>query len=251
MDRAYKDDKTRSGKVKELISLELPIIEVKDNSMDFVFLLEDNTYLHLEFQTVYNENDLIRFCIYDFKLFERDKRKINTVVIYSSNSKKIQDKLDIGAGCYNPQIIKMKDYDGDNAYNEIENKVNNNIELDELDIVNLLFIPLMKSKESKNKLAVKSIKLARSIKDKNKQNICIGSIFAFAYRYLEETEINEILEVLRMTDLGSMLIEEGIKQEKIKIVEKALQKGLDIETIRELTDLSIETIKELKKEFNK
>lgn len=49
MDRAYKDDKTRSAKVKELISVELPIIEVKDNSMDFVFLLEDNTYLHLEF----------------------------------------------------------------------------------------------------------------------------------------------------------------------------------------------------------
>lgn len=245
----------KTAKVKELINVELPIIEVKDNSMDFVFLLEDDTYLHLEFQTVYTKSDLIRFCIYDLKLFERDERKINTVIIYSSNSKKIQDTLDIGVNVYTPQIIKMKDYDGDKTYNEIENKVNNNIELDELDIVNLLFIPLMKSKESKNKLALKSIKLARSIKDKSKQNMCIGSIFAFAYRYLEETEISEILEVLRMTDLGSMLIEEGIEQgiekEKIEIVKKALQKGLDIETIRELTDLSIETIKELEKEFNK
>lgn len=245
----------KTAKIKELINVELPIIEIKDNSMDFVFLLEDNTYLHLEFQTVYNESDLIRFCIYDLKLFERDKRKINTVIIYSSNSKSIQSQLDIGVNVYSPQIIKMKDYNGDITYTEIENKVKNNIEINELDIINLLFIPLMKSKESKNKLAVKSIKLAKNIKDKNKQNMCIGSIFAFAYRYLDETEINDILEVLRMTDLVSIFIkegiEQGIEQEKKEIVKSALNEGATLEFIQKITGLSMESIQEIQKEQNK
>lgn len=245
----------KTAKIKELINVELPIIEIKDNSMDFVFLLEDNTYLHLEFQTVYNESDLVRFCIYDYKLFERDKRKINTIVIYSSNSKKIQDMLDIGVSCYKPQIIKMKDYDGDTTYIEIENKIKNNVELEEIDIVNLLFIPLMKNKQSKSEMAIKSINLAKNIKDKNKQNMCIGSIFAFAYRYFDETEINTILEVLKMTDLGSMLVkegfEQGIEQEKKEIVKKALTENISIDIIQKITGLNIEIIKELEKEVNK
>lgn len=237
----------KTAKIKELISVELPILEITDNSMDFVFLLEDNTYLHLEFQTVYNESDLIRFCMYDFRLFERDKRMINTVIIYSSNSKRIQNNLNIGVGNYTPQVIKMKDYDGDIIYNKLKGKIKNDIAFDDLDVVNLLFIPLMKSKQSKSKMAVKSINLARNIKDRFKQNMCIGSIFAFAYRYLNETEIKDILEVLKMTDLATILLHDRDKE----IAKKALQKGLDIETIRDLTDLDIETIKELQKEIDK
>lgn len=241
----------KTAKIKELINVELPIVEIKDNSMDFVFLLEDNTYLHLEFQTAYNKNDLIRFCIYDLKLFERDNRKINTVIIYSSNSEKIKNNLNIGVTIYSPQVIKMKDYDGDCIYNEIKSKIDNKIKLNELDILNLLFIPLMSSKQSKSDLAIKSIKLAKNIKDKDKQNMCIGSIFAFAYRYLNEIEINDILEVLRMTDLGSMLIKEGIEQEKREIVKKALKEGATIEFVQKITGLDIETIKVLQKENNK
>lgn len=241
----------KTAKIKELINVELPIVEIKDNSMDFVFLLEDNTYLHLEFQTAYNKNDLIRFCIYDLKLFERDNRKINTVIIYSSNSEKIKNNLNIGVTIYSPQVIKMKDYDGDCIYNEIKSKIDNKIKLNELDILNLLFIPLMSSKQSKSDLAIKSIKLAKNIEDKDKQNMCIGSIFAFAYRYLNEIEINDILEVLRMTDLGSMLIKEGIEQEKREIVKKALKEGATIEFVQKITGLDIETIKVLQKENNK
>lgn len=194
---------------------------------------------------------MIRFCIYDLKLFERDNRKINTVIIYSSNSEKIKNNLNIGVTIYSPQVIKMKDYDGDCIYNEIKSKIDNKIKLNELDILNLLFIPLMSSKQSKSDLAIKSIKLAKNIKDKDKQNMCIGSIFAFAYRYLNEIEINDILEVLRMTDLGSMLIKEGIEQEKREIVKKALKEGATIEFVQKITGLDIETIKVLQKENNK
>lgn len=185
--------------------------------------------------------------MYDFRLFERDKRMINTVIIYSSNSKRIQNNLNIGVGNYTPQVIKMKDYDGDIIYNKLKGKIKNDIAFDDLDVVNLLFIPLMKSKQSKSKMAVKSINLARNIKDRFKQNMCIGSIFAFAYRYLNETEIKDILEVLKMTDLATILLHDRDKE----IAKKALQKGLDIETIRDLTDLDIETIKELQKEIDK
>lgn len=40
---------------------DLPKISVQDRRMDFIFLLADDTYLHLEFQTTFSEKDLDRF----------------------------------------------------------------------------------------------------------------------------------------------------------------------------------------------
>lgn len=49
-----------------------------------------------------------------------------------------------------------------------------------------------------------------------------------------------------MTELGKSLIDEGKnegkKEKTLEIVKKAIKKGLDNETIKELTDLDIEEI---------
>ncbi|MDR1689667.1 MAG: hypothetical protein LBS21_13815 [Clostridiales bacterium] len=44
----------KTAKIKELINVELPEVTVKAYGMDIVFLLEDNAYLHFEFQSTYN-----------------------------------------------------------------------------------------------------------------------------------------------------------------------------------------------------
>ena len=35
--------------IKELINVELPVVEVGDSTTDYIFLLEDDSYLYLEF----------------------------------------------------------------------------------------------------------------------------------------------------------------------------------------------------------
>jgi hypothetical protein len=56
--------------------------------MDNVFDLADNSYLHYEFESKYNRDDLIRFPGYDLRLFERDGRIVNTVIIYTADVQK-------------------------------------------------------------------------------------------------------------------------------------------------------------------
>ncbi len=41
----------KTAPIKELINVELPVVEVAKSSTDVIFLLADNTYLHIEFQT--------------------------------------------------------------------------------------------------------------------------------------------------------------------------------------------------------
>ena len=44
-----------TAKIIGVIPTILPVLEVKENRIDYIFLLEDNTLLHLEFQTAVND----------------------------------------------------------------------------------------------------------------------------------------------------------------------------------------------------
>lgn len=50
-----------------------------------------------------------------------------------------------------------------------------------------------------------------------------------------------------MTELGKSLIDEGKSEKAIEVVKKAIKKRMDNDTIKELTDLSIEEIELIRK----
>ena len=105
----------------------------------------------------------------------------------------------------------------------------------------------MKTDIPKDELAKKSIMMAQSIPDDNKRNTCIASIFAFASKFLEDTDLRKLLEVIKMSDLLTMLIID----EREQIAKRLLKKGLSIEDIIESTDLDADTIQRLKEELDK
>ena len=238
----------KSARIKELINVELPVVEVTDSSTDYIFLLEDNSYLHLEFQTGYDEKDIVRFMAYDVRLYERDKREITTVIIYSSDVKKADTYLKVGSAIYDPQKVMMSDYDGNDIYVKLETKIKNNDNLSDKDIINLIFLPLMKHNISKAELATKSIELAQSIEDKAKRDICIASVVAFGSKYLNENEKKKLVEVLRMADLITMLVEEGKQEYRIEIAKNMILDGLDVNFIQKYTGLSLGQIEKLEVE---
>ena len=245
----------KTAKIKELVSVELPVVEVAETSMDFVLLLEDGSYLNLEFQSSHNELDLERFASYNLRLYQRDRKLIKTVIIYSANVSNIDSPiLNMGDLVYKPNIIMMKDYDGSEIFADLEKKLSNKQELLDIDMLNIIFLPLMKHKLPKEELATKSIQLAKTIKDSQKRNACIASVFAFASKYLEEKNINNLLEVIKMTDLATLLIrdavkesrEEGTRESKLEFAKSLITDGLSIEFIQRHTGLSAEEIEKLK-----
>jgi transcriptional regulator with XRE-family HTH domain len=232
----------KTAKIKELINTEIPVIEVRDKDTDFVFLLEDNTYQHFEFESSYKKSNLIRFATYDLYLHERDGRQVNTVIIYSADvPKDAPESLKIGSLEYEPDIIMLCDYDGNTIYAKLEAKLRAGKELTDADMLNLLFLPLMRSTVSKYELAKKSIELAKTIEDDRKRDICIASTVAFMEKYLTEDEQKRILEVIRMTKIVDMIITD----EMLEVAKKAIRKGLSLEDIADLTNLDINIIQEI------
>ena len=229
----------KTAKIKEPINVEFPRVEIAIQKTDFIFLLEDNTYLHYEFETSYKKTNLIRFADYDIQVYKKYGKKVRTVVIYSSNVKKAAKSLDIGSLTYTPDIVMMCDYDGNAIYADLEKKLKSKQELTDTDMLNLIFLPLLRSDIPKYDLAEKSIELAQTIQDETKRDTCIASTLAFMEKYLNINEINKILEGLKMTKVAEMLIKDAV-EENTKKVEK--RKAVEMATEMLLADEPIDKI---------
>jgi len=240
----------KTAPIKELINPELPTVEVSSGAADIVFLLEDDTYLHFAFETGHNSMGAMLKCAgYDLRLFERDKRLIHSVVIYTKDVKNKPTGFEIGSLVYNPGVILMNDYDGNAIYTALEVKIKAGQDLTDVDMLNLVLLPLMNHTIPRRELAANSIMLAQTIADPTKRNACIAAAFAFACKYLDETDINELLEVLKMTDIGTLLV----MDRNIEIAKKLLKRGTIvnvIDVIMEDIGLDESTVQRLKDELN-
>ena len=214
----------KTAKIKELINVELPVMEVGGSSADFVFLLEDDSYLHFEFQTTFDKDDLLRFAGYDLRLYARDGRRIVTVVIYTADVTRAETELDLGSMVYRPEKIMMADYDGNAIYERLSARITAGDALTDAEMLSLIFLPLMGTTLSRGELAENTIKLAQSIPDRTKRDACIAAAFAFGNRYLDENGMERIKEALQMSNFFVSEMERVVEKEAKKRAEKMAEK---------------------------
>ena len=212
-------------KVKELGPTELVVLESKNLHMDYTFLMEDDTYIHFEFQTTNkNISDLRRFRAYEALLSHQTGKDVVTYVIYSSNIINVNDTLETGINKFKVNTISMASKNGDDVFKNVSDKISKGISLSKDDIISLSFSPIMGGQ--------------------------VSIIYAFANKFLSGKDLERVKEELKVTELGKSLIDEGKKEKAIEIAKKAILKGMDNETIQDLTDLSIEDIELIRKVMN-
>ena len=229
--------------------------------------MDDDSCTHLEFQTTFKKKDLTRFARYDTFIYDREDwkiTKVTTVIIYSADVKTVDKSLKIGSLTYEPISIMMCDYDGNAIYNDLVAKLKSRQELTDIDMLNLIFLPLMKNDIARVELAQKTIDLADTIADEEKRKLCKASAVSFADAYLSKTEFNTILEAIKMSEALAEFLEKEmqemskkadkkadekaelkIKEAEKEIAEKLIKKGLPLADIVDLTGLDIETVKKL------
>lgn len=75
-------------------------------------------------------------------------------------------------------------------------------------------------------------------------------IYAFASKFLKGKDLEKVKEELKITELGKIIKDEGKKEKAIETAKIAIKKGMDSETIRDLTGLTIEEIELIKQVMN-
>ncbi len=242
-------------KVKDTGSTEIVVLEIKNMFMDYTFLMEDDTYIHFEFQTTNKGiTDLRRFRTYESLLNMQTGKDVVTYVVYSGDIKNPLSGYESGINSYKVNAISMANKDGDKIFNDIIDKMKSGEELSKQDIIALTFTPIMGGKLSKGDKIVNAIRVVKDI-DKDYRYDVESILYAFANKFLSGKDLEKVREEIKMTELGKSLIEEGIEKGKsegkqenaIETAKRAIKKGMSNDVISELTELSIEDIEIIRK----
>jgi hypothetical protein len=232
-------------KISAPAQTEIKNIDIKTNIMDYLFYTDNGDYLHFEFQTSNKKDDLARFLYYDASLFYKNLRKIDTIVVYSSDINNVNTNINCGSINYSIKAFYMSQYDGDQRLNNIKEKIENNTELTEQDIMSLSFIPLMSSVKSKSDITLESIDVANNIKEQNQKNKCLSLLYALFDKFGDEISKKRFKEVVTMTEIGKMIYDEGMDQGRREGLKETI-----VENLKELGNVSQNLIGLVNKQDN-
>jgi hypothetical protein len=212
-------------KIERFLETEFTEIETQGNRMDLNFLLEDRSILHLEEEVALSKNDIIRYAAYDLKLYARYGTSINTVVLCVNKVSKVNTYIDAGSFKYSVHALDMSERDADNKLHELKQKLRNDQEINELEIV---FLPLMKSKKEKVELLKEAIELEKQLNIDNmtKEKIVAMTLVA-ADKMVERDQLKNIWEEIKMLKIIDFAREKGIEEGMERGMEKGMERGME------------------------
>ena len=221
---------------------ELVELTIHSLYMDFTFLTTGGFYIHTQFQTTdKKEADLRRFHAYDAVYSNKTGKQVITYVIYSGGITNVKSELDCGLYTYRVQPIYLKDKNADEVFLKLKQKQDNGEAFTEDDYAALSLTPLMSGKISRKDMFKEAIRLTKSNNELTAEKTR-AVLYTLADKFLDKTELDEIKEVLRMTRLGQMLMDEGMeKGMELKETEsiKKLMKNLNLTIDQAMNTLEV------------
>ena len=197
---------------EEIGPTELVELAIHSLYIDFTFLTTGGFYIHTEFQTTdKKEADLRRFHAYDAVYSNKTGKQVITYVIYSGGITNVKSELDCGLYTYRVQPIYLKDKNADEVFQKLKQKQDNGEAFTEDDYVALSLTPLMSGKMCRKDMFKEAISLAKPNIELSAEK-ATAMLYTLADKFLDKAELDEIKEVMRMTRLGQMLMDEGMEK---------------------------------------
>lgn len=244
---------------------ELVKLDPKIYKTDMILEL-DHLIVLTEFQsTIVKTPDEKRYRLYTALVdyAKRNNKPIMLIVISTAEKTKIK-QYKINKDCvFTIPIVSLKDFDGDKIINNIENKIKNNQKITRHEMLNLALAPFMSSKKPLNKQIEKTVKTL----DEVRKSMKCSSDFVFGIELLivekfikNERQHKKLTNILRDT---MKIIDEwrqedyengkqqGKEEEKINTAKNMLKENYTVKQISKITQLNIESIKQIKTEFGK
>ena len=229
------------GKVKRVAPTEIVHLELKKMYQDFNYEMEDNSWAHLEFQST-NEGvqGLKRFRTYEALTSYQYGVAITTYVLFSGNIKNPVTEYSEGINTYRVHPIILQGRNADQLLGTLEAKIQTGEEIAREELVELAMCSLMGGESSQKERFHRSFAVMREITghlpiDKEKIE---AVMYAMAEKFLDEMDLEEIKEDLKMWKIGKILVDEGRNEATQKIIRNMKDK-FSVEQIAEVTDMSI------------
>lgn len=184
-------------------------MEARQLYQDFNFEMENGWWYHFEFESdEITEDDLMRFREYEAATSRIYRVPVVTCVLCSAKVRKIKTELAQGLNIYRIQALRLKGEDADTLFDKVKKQGKMKRE----DMIPVLLSPLMDGKMTVKDRILRGIQYIRQEEyemSKAESGKIQAVLYAFANKFLDTAELEEIKEAIAMTKLGEMLFEDG------------------------------------------
>jgi hypothetical protein len=196
------------AKVKEIVEVErienykLPLL---------MFLLEDDTLLHMEIMSDEIKPDLQIMLTYDMSIVLRYGMQVRTVILNFGSRQDGKMERNFGSIHYEVKIVDLSGVDGEKVYEELSQKISSDCLLNERDKLNLVFLAFMQHSLPFNEVLLKVMYLIEKMKVEEERTAYLTVLSEIVTRATKQG-LNALEEWLVDSEVGMRIKDVGVKE---------------------------------------
>ncbi|MBR1523205.1 MAG: hypothetical protein IJ641_01990 [Lachnospiraceae bacterium] len=207
----------------------LPAVEANELRLDNLFLMEDDAYAIVDYESRYAEENKVKYLGYIARVSKRlyteygCYRKLRFIVIYTADvlPGSTNPELDLGVFKMKIEEAFLRGVDSKAIKNSLTDKIIRREPLTEEDVMNLVIYPLTyKGRKAQQRAVTEAIGIAEKILNESLRRMALSGIFVFADKIITEEDADHIKRRISMTKIGRLL-EEEYQEREDKAVSKA------------------------------
>lgn len=215
-------------KIVRIAPTEQVFLKPQDFTQDFNYEMADGSWIHLEFESdSITIADLRRFRTYEAIMSQHYEVPVVTYVLCSSNVKKLKSELTEGINTYHVKILRLKDQNADQFLSHLEQLQETQTALKRSDLLQVLLTPLMNGKTSQMERITKGMSLLRQERGHlslEEQAQMEAVLYTLAQKFLTDTQLIQLKEMMNMTFLGELIMQDGIEKGRKEGIEEGIEK---------------------------
>ncbi|WP_320933890.1 hypothetical protein, partial [Hungatella effluvii] len=206
-------------KIVDILPTNLPVIESNELRLDNLFLLSDGSIGIMDYESAYNQENFVKYINYIARVIKRYAinhelnriKQIKMIVIYTADVDHAEAVYDLGGIVLKIEPTFLVEADSKAQYDRIRKRIDTGERLTDEELMELMILPLtVKGKKEKQPVIISAVELAKRIADRKQALEALAGILTFSDKLIDEAYKRQIKEEMRMTQIGQMLIDEGM-----------------------------------------
>lgn len=199
--------------------------------MDNLFELEDGSVAILDYESQYKTENFTKYGRYIMEVLDRCLREgklpdIHMMVLYTADIEEVNTILECTACKIRVEASYLMEVPSDKWLEDAKRHISEGKVTDEV-LMHLVILPLTyKGEEEKQKAIRQCADLARQIPDKEQESFVMAGILTFTDKIISDETKQYIKEVLGMTQVGKMLMDEARQQGLQQGIQQGIQQGM-------------------------
>ena len=250
----------------------LPAVEANELRMDNLFLLEDGSYLLVDYESKYREANKYKYLNYLARLAKRlyningKYAPIRILIIYTADVSRGSTEPEWDLNGFQMHVMEafLTDIDGDRILRGIEGKLHNKETLTNREQILLGISPLTyKGKKAKLQATHRAIMTADLIEEIETESFVLAMIKTVTNKFISKEDADLIKEAIEMTKVDRLFekekreaVEKAVedtriqmetknREEKESIARNFLGSGVAVNKVADCTGLSVSRVEEL------